>query len=218
MRKAPPDPTTAAGASSRLSTVIAGRTQRRDRDSSHFTHPGARVQLRQNVFRQQPWQWKRGKVMAIRVFVDSVRINQTANTRVVLLKDSKIERYLLIHIGEWESYAIAAELQGHRSARPLTHDLLRSMLEQLDVHVASVIVHSIRDEVFFASIILEHGEKKLEIDARPSDAIALAVRVDAPIYVSETVFEQAGLRVANKDPEEEEKLAVFRDFVNQLDF
>ena len=156
--------------------------------------------------------------MAVRVFVDSVRINQTTNTRVVLLKDAKIDRYLLIHIGEWESYAIAAELQGHRSARPLTHDLLRSMLDVLEVHVSSVIVHSIRDEVFFASIFLEHGEKHLEIDARPSDAIALAVRTEAPVYVAESVFEQAGLRVATKDPEEEDKLAVFRDFVNRLDF
>ena len=156
--------------------------------------------------------------MAVRVFVDSVRINQATNTRVVLLKDAKIDRYLLIHIGEWESYAIAAELQGHKSARPLTHDLMESMLEQLDVQVASVVVHTIRDDVFFASISLEHGELHTEIDARPSDAIALAVRADAPIFVTEAVFEQAGLRVTTKDPEEEDKLALFRDFVNQLDF
>lgn len=156
--------------------------------------------------------------MAVRAFVDSVRINQTNNTRVVLLKDAKIDRYLLIHIGEWESYAIAAELQGHRSARPLTHDLMQSMLEHLDVQVSSIVVHTIRDDVYFASIHLEQGEKRCEIDARPSDAIALAVRTDAPIFVTESVFDQAGLRVASKDPEEEDKLAVFRDFVNQLDF
>lgn len=156
--------------------------------------------------------------MTIPVFVESVRINLATNTRVVLLKDAKIERYLLIHIGEWESYAIAAELQGHKSARPLTHDLLNNVLEKLDARVTSIVVHSLRDDVFFASIFLEQGEKKLEIDARPSDAIALAVRCNAPIFVEEPVFEQAGLRVSTRDDDEDDKLAVFRDFVNQLDF
>lgn len=156
--------------------------------------------------------------MAIKVFVESVRINLATNTRVVLLKDAKIERYLLIHIGEWESYAIAAELQGHKSTRPFTHDLLNSILEKLDVRVSSIVVHSLQNDVFYASIYLEQGEKRLEIDARPSDAIALAVRCNAPIFVEEPVFEQAGLRVSTKNDEDEDKLAVFRDFVNQLDF
>lgn len=157
--------------------------------------------------------------MAVRVFVESVRINLATNTRVVLLKDSKIERYLLIHIGEWESYAIAAELQGHKSSRPFTHDLLTTVIERLEAHVTSIVVHSLRDDVFFASIFLEQGERKVELDARPSDAIALAVRCNAPIYVEEPVFEQAGLKVtATSDEEDEDKLALFRDFVNQLDF
>lgn len=156
--------------------------------------------------------------MSVRVFVESVRINLATNTRVVLLKDTKIERYLLIHIGEWESYAIAMELQGHKSARPFTHDLLNSMLEKLDVRVGSILIHTLRDDVYFANIYLEQGDRQLEIDARPSDAIALAVRCNAPIYVEEGVFEQAGLKIASKEDEEEDKLAVFRDFVNQLDF
>src|SRR5579871_6510911 len=103
--------------------------------------------------------------MAVKVFVESVRINLATNTRVVLLKDIKIERYLLIHIGEWESYAIAAELQGHKSARPFTHDLLTTMVERLGAQVTSILIHSLQNDVFFASIFVEQGDKKLEIDA-----------------------------------------------------
>lgn len=155
--------------------------------------------------------------MAVKVFVESVRINLATNTRVVLLKDAKIERYLLIHIGEWESYAIASELQGHKPMRPLTHDLLTTILERLDTRVTSVLIHSLQGEVFYATLFLERGDQHLEIDARPSDSIAIAVRTDAPIFVEEEVFEQAGLKIPTRN-EDDDKLAVFRDFVNQLDF
>src|SRR5579872_1272528 len=127
--------------------------------------------------------------MSIRVFVESVRINMATNTRVVLLKDAKIDRYLLIHIGEWESFAIAAELQGHKPARPFTHDLITTMLEQLDAKVAGILIHSLQNDVFFATITIQHGDQQLDIDARPSDSIALAVRCDAAIFVDEDVFE-----------------------------
>lgn len=155
--------------------------------------------------------------MAVKVFVESVRINLANNTRVVLLKDSKIDRYLLIHIGEFESLAIAAELAGQRPARPFTHDLMTTMLEQLDARVESVSIHSLQNDVFFATITLEHDGQRIEVDARPSDSIALAVRSDADIFVEEDVFDEAGLKVSAK-PEDDDKLAVFRDFVNRLDF
>src|SRR6266849_1835755 len=106
--------------------------------------------------------------MAVRVVVDSVRINLATNTRVVLLKDAKIERYLLIHIGEWESYAIASELQGYKPLRPLTHDLLTTILERLDTRVTSVLIHSLQGEVFYATLSLVRGDQHFEIDARPS--------------------------------------------------
>ena len=164
--------------------------------------------------------------MAVKVFVDSVRIDMSKSTRlerarsthIVLLKDVKIDRYLPIHIGEWESASIIAELQGQKMIRPLTHDLLNTMLERLEVRVASIIVHTLQNDVFYANINLEQGERQLEIDARPSDAIALAVRCNAPLFVEEPVFEQAGFKIPAKGEEEEEKLSVFRDFVNQLDF
>jgi bifunctional DNase/RNase len=160
--------------------------------------------------------WKRGPSMAVKVVVESVRINLATNTRVVLLKDAKIDRYLLIHIGEWESFAIAAELQGHKPTRPFTHDLVMNMLGQLDARIESILIHSLKNDVFFATIVVDQGGRHLEIDARPSDSIALAVRCDAAIYVADDVFDQAGLKVSAKN-EEDDKLAVFRDFVNQLD-
>jgi bifunctional DNase/RNase len=155
--------------------------------------------------------------MLVRCFVESVRINLANNSRVVILKDSKIERYLLIWIGETESYAIASELQGAHYERPLTHDLLYTIVGRLGAEVTEIVINNLEGDVFYALITLQQGSTTLQIDARPSDAIALAVRAGAPIYVEEDVMAQAALTVSAR-PEEEDKLGVFRDFVNQLDF
>ena len=155
--------------------------------------------------------------MLVRCIVESVRINLANNSRVVILKDSKIERYLLIWIGETESYAIASELQGAHYERPLTHDLLYTIIGRLGAEVTEIVINNLEGDVFYALITLQQGGTTLQIDARPSDAIALAVRASAPIYVEEDVMAQAALTVSAR-PEEEDKLGVFRDFVNQLDF
>ena len=155
--------------------------------------------------------------MLVRCVVESVRINLANNSRVVILKDSKIERYLLIWIGETESYAIASELQGAHYDRPLTHDLLYTIVGRLGAEVTEIVINNLEGDVFYALITLQQGGTTLQIDARPSDAIALAVRSGAPIYVEEDVLAQAALTVS-PTPEEEDKLGVFRDFVNQLDF
>jgi len=155
--------------------------------------------------------------MLVKCVVDSVRINLANNTRVVILKDSKIERYLLIWIGEDVSYAIASELQGAHYERPLTHDLLHTIIDRLGADVTEIVINNLENDVFYALVTLQQGETTLQIDARPSDAIALAVRVGAPIYVEEDVLAQAAVTVSAPS-EEEDKLGVFRDFVNQLDF
>jgi bifunctional DNase/RNase len=155
--------------------------------------------------------------MLVKCVVESVRINLANNSRVVILKDSKIERYLLIWIGEPESYAIASELQGAHYERPLTHDLLHTIVGRLGGEVTEVVINNLEGDVFYALISVQHGDTTIQIDARPSDAIALAVRARAPIYVEEDVLTQAALTVTSP-PEEEDKLGVFRDFVNQLDF
>ncbi len=160
----------------------------------------------------QEWQ----HIMLVKCVVDSVRINLANNTRVVILKDSKIERYLLIWIGEDVSYAIASELQGARHERPLTHDLMHSMIERLGGEITEIVINKLENDVFYALVTLQQGDTMLQIDARPSDAIALAVRIGAPIYVEDDVLARASVNVSA--PEEEDKLGVFRDFVNQLDF
>jgi bifunctional DNase/RNase len=155
--------------------------------------------------------------MLVKCVVDSVRINLANNSRVVILKDSKIERYLLIWIGEDVSYAIASELQGAHYERPLTHDLLHAIVDRLGGEITEIVINNLENDVFYALVTLQQGETTLQIDSRPSDAIALAVRVGAPIYVEEDVLAQAAVTVSAPQ-EDEDKLGVFRDFVNQLDF
>ncbi len=155
--------------------------------------------------------------MLVKCIVESVRINLANNTRVVILKDSKIERYLLIWIGEDVSFAIASELQGARYERPLTHDLVQTIVERLGAKVTEVVVNNMESDVYYALVTIQQGDTTMQIDARPSDAIALAVRAGAPIYVEEEVLSRYAVTVSTPS-EEEDKLGVFRDFVNQLDF
>jgi len=155
--------------------------------------------------------------MLVKCIVESVRINLANNTRVVILKDSKIDRYLLIWIGEDVSFAIASELQGARYERPLTHDLVQTIVERLGAKVTEVVVNNMESDVYYALVTIQQGDTTMQIDARPSDAIALAVRAGAPIYVEEEVLSRYAVTVSTPS-EEEDKLGVFRDFVNQLDF
>jgi bifunctional DNase/RNase len=152
--------------------------------------------------------------MMIPVVVESVRMNLTNGQRVVILKDEKLERYLLIWVGVNESHAIAMELQSEKAPRPLTADLLKSVIDQLGAKVTEIGVTELKDDVFFAKVSMVNAQsEKLEIDARPSDAIALAVRTEAPIYVDESILDGASITLPN---DQDDKLEVYRDFVNQL--
>ena len=157
----------------------------------------------------------------IEVKVDSIRVSLMSHNRVVVLKEMDEERYLPIWIGPYEADAITLALQGVRVARPLTHDLLKSLVSALGAQVSHVVVHDLRNDTFLAYIILDIDGQRTEIDSRPSDAIALAVRVDAPIFVSEVVMDQAAIvpdaDVSGLTAEEEDQLAAFRDFVESLD-
>jgi bifunctional DNase/RNase len=148
------------------------------------------------------------------VVVESVRVHMLSSQHVVLLKQTERERYLPIWIGPWEANAIATRLQGVTPERPLTHDLLAAALAELGVTVRRVIVSSLAAETFHATIELELGGKTHNIDARPSDALALAVRTGVRIYASTEVLDRAGVEPENQV---DEKLEVFREFVNSLD-
>jgi len=153
----------------------------------------------------------------IEMAVESVRVHMLSTNHVVILKELERERYLPIWIGQWEANAIAMRLQGVTPERPLTHDLFANTLEELGVIIRQVIIADLADETFHARILLESGGRLVEIDSRPSDALALAVRAGAPILASEAVLERAGVEPEEKRKPEDESLSVFREFVNSLD-
>jgi bifunctional DNase/RNase len=146
--------------------------------------------------------------------VESVRVHMLSSQHVVILREVDHERYLPIWIGSWEAQSIAMKLQGLEPERPLTHDLLTTVLETLGASVRQIVVSDLADETFRARIELVSGADDYEIDARPSDAIALAVRTGTPIFATEAVLDRAGVM---PEADEDEKLSVFREFVNSLD-
>jgi len=145
--------------------------------------------------------------------VESVRVHMLSSQHVVILRDTLRERYLPIWIGPWEANAIATRLQGVTPERPMTHDLFSQTLEELGVVVKQIIVSDLADDTFRARLLLELDGRSVDVDARPSDAIALAVRTGVPIFATDAVLDRAGV-VPESD--EDEKLSVFREFVNSL--
>ncbi|TET96881.1 MAG: bifunctional nuclease family protein [Dehalococcoidia bacterium] len=171
----------------------------------------------------------------VELTIESIRVSLMNYQRVVILKEKDSDRYLPIWIGPAEADAIAVRLQEVSVARPLTHDLLRSIIDALGATVNYILVSDLTNDTFFARIALEVDGRSMEIDSRPSDAIALAVRAQVPIYAEESVLEKAGVRLDQEgqplDKEERpeieptsevkadelEKLSPFRDVIEGLD-
>jgi len=173
----------------------------------------------------------------IEMVVDSIRVSLMNYQRVVILKEKDTNRYLPIWIGAAEADAIAVKLQGVSVPRPLTHDLIQSIVDTLGAKVKSIIVSDLKNDTFFAKIILNTDGTQMEIDSRPSDAIALAVRVQVPIYAEESVLDRAGIwldketgKLMGEEAEQPQKtegkkitedeirrLSAFQDFINTLD-
>lgn len=164
----------------------------------------------------------------VEMIVESVRINLATQQRVVILKANKQERYLFIWIAHAEAYAIAVELQGTNPPRPLTHDLLKNIISELGAKIVSIVISDLLEDIFYARIVLDVGGRHVEIDARPSDAIALSVRAKTTIYVEDSVLERAGMTLDTSEeqilPRSEkqhealdENLDAYRDFINSLD-
>jgi bifunctional DNase/RNase len=155
----------------------------------------------------------------IEVKVDSIRASLMSEHRVVILKDLNAERYLPIWIGPYEAEAIALRLQNREVARPLTHDLLNNVIAELGGEISHIVVTALRNDTFYSLITVSLNGGRLEIDSRPSDAIALAVRANVPIFVDEDVMAEAGIvpeRDVTEDTEDE-ALSAFRDFIDALD-
>jgi len=160
----------------------------------------------------------------IEVMVESIRVNLVNQQRLVVLREIESPRFLPIWIGPFEAEAISMGLQQHEVPRPMTHDLLGMLIRELGGRVKYVWVSDLRDDTFYAQIVLDAEGKQIEVDSRSSDAIAVAVRVGASIFVSEHVMEQAGqMPAADFEPEaaadgqSDDNLEVFRDFIESLD-
>src|SRR5436309_14346486 len=165
----------------------------------------------------------------VEMTVERVRINLATQQRVVILKATKQERYVFIWIAHAEAYAIAVELQGTTSPRPLTHDLLKNVINELGAKIVSVVISDLIDDIFYARVVLDVAGRHVEVDSRPSDAIALAVRAKTSIFVDESVLERAGVALeqneetttAKPKPEtrhtDQDNLDAYRDFINTLD-
>lgn len=165
----------------------------------------------------------------LEVVIDSIRVGLMSQQRVVILREMDADRYLAIWIDPYMAEQITFALQEVEVARPMTHDLIREMLRSLEARVLRVEVHSLKGDVFYGNIVLEVDGETIDIDSRPSDALALAVRAHVPILVSEEVMEAAGI-VPEDDLEEEgegsngdlgsegeERLEVFEDFLDSME-
>tara|TARA_B100001146_G_C15976638_1_gene346487 strand:+ start:140 stop:667 length:528 start_codon:yes stop_codon:yes gene_type:complete len=163
----------------------------------------------------------------IEVNIDSIRVSLMSQHRVAILKDDVSNRYLPIWIGPCEADSITVELQDMEMARPLTHDILAQTITDLGGEISHVTIKDLRNDVFYAYITINQQGKQLEIDSRPSDAIALAVRAQVPIYVEEQVMEKASITPEDNiidqyndltnEPENDDNLSAFSDFVDTLD-
>lgn len=153
----------------------------------------------------------------IEVKIAGIQVSLMSQHRVVLLKELGAERYLPIWIGPYEAEALSLELQQISVARPLTHDLLKNVIEAMGGVVQYIVVSELRDDTFYARIIISLNGRTIEVDSRPSDAMNLAVRTQVPIYVAEEVMEQAGV-VPEQDLGEEEKKeeSAFDEFLRGL--
>jgi bifunctional DNase/RNase len=171
----------------------------------------------------------------VEVVIDSLRVSLTNSQRVLILHAKKEDRYLPIWIGPYEAEAITIILQEVEVSRPLTHDLLKNVFNTLQAKLVQVQIFSLHDDVFYGKIIAEAGREIVEIDSRPSDAIALAIRAHIPIMVDLDVLEQAGIKpepadispdtAQNADESDklpldhttEKRLSIFEDFISKLD-
>ena len=145
-----------------------------------------------------------------------VSFDMVGKQPIVLLKAAEGNKFLPIWIGHPEAAAILMKLQGADTPRPMTHDLLGQILAELDAKCTKISVTELRDNTFFATITLAIGDREIEIDARPSDAIAVAVRTGATIYAADEVIEESAIEFENENEDTEEVVERFKDFLDDV--
>ena len=150
----------------------------------------------------------------IEMKVAGIALDAATRSPIILLRDAVERRALPIYVGQDQAKSILGALENHKPPRPLTHDLFVNLLETWDMTLEKIVIHSLQDSTFYAVLIVRQGEIRKEIDARPSDAISIALRTDSPIWVMEEVIADASIPV-DRDADEAERRA-FRDFVSNL--
>ncbi|MBE9044522.1 bifunctional nuclease family protein [Pleurocapsales cyanobacterium LEGE 10410] len=150
----------------------------------------------------------------IEMKVAGIVLNAASRSPMILLKDSSERRALPIFVGQDQADAIIKALEGHRPSRPLTHDLIANILDDCNVKLERIIIHSLSDDIFYAVLCVEFNGVKKEIDCRPSDAVAVALRTDSPIWVLEEVIADASIPV-DRDADNAER-EEFRAFISSL--
>jgi bifunctional DNase/RNase len=145
-----------------------------------------------------------------------VSFDMVGKQPIVLLKTQDGNKFLPIWIGHPEAAAILMKLQGANPPRPMTHDLFTEMLSQLEARVTRIAVTDLRDNTFYAQITIAVDGTEIEVDSRPSDAIALAVRADAPIFAADTVIEESAIEFEHEDVNEEEVVEEFKKFLDEV--
>ena len=157
--------------------------------------------------------------MWVEMKVRGLALDPVSNMPIIILRDEEEKRSLPIWVGIFEANAIALELEKIPTARPMTHDLIKNILESVEAKVEKIVVNDLRDNTFFALIHLRLGEEEITVDSRPSDAIALALRVNAPIFVDEDVVRRAkSVEVAPKESDDQEKLKEWLEHLKPEDF
>ena len=161
--------------------------------------------------------------MLIKMKVAGLTIDPLTNTPIVILKDMDEKKAIPIWIGLFEASAIATELEKITFSRPMTHDLLYEILKAVDIEVIQIEIHDLRNNTFFANVHLLRGGNTIVVDSRPSDAIALALRANAPIFVDEKVIEKSrnvdfGKKITDLDNLKDEKLKEFLENLSPDDF
>jgi uncharacterized protein len=172
----------------------------------------------------------------VEVVIDSVRVSLMSSQRVVVLRQTEVERYLPIWVGPNEAESITVALQEVEISRPMTHDLLKNLFALFNSKILRVEIVALKEDIFYGNIVAEADGKIINVDSRPSDAIALAVRAHVPVLVNQAVMDEAGIvpernlqdettsELAEKltpgadaEPEDEKRLDVYEDFLKKLD-
>ncbi len=156
--------------------------------------------------------------MEIAMRIKGLVVDPVSKMPIVVLEDPQTDRILPIWIGVFEANAIALTIENIPTPRPMTHDLLKSFLEKLQVAVEKIVVNDVRNNTFYAMIYLRHKDQPMVIDSRPSDAIALALRVNSPIFVEDNVVQKAQSIKFDENPEDTEKLMSWLENLSSEDF